>query len=91
LLKVETAAAEAARRHWLKVAEVEAWRERFLLGEENALPARPREDDASREEEINRFTRKGWRADDGSRHTADGGQAAPYYFATNSSIKHRTP
>jgi transposase-like protein len=37
LLKGETTAAEAARRHGLKVAEVEAWRERFLLGAENAL------------------------------------------------------
>ena len=32
LLKGETTAAEAARRHGLKVAEVEEWRDRFLLG-----------------------------------------------------------
>jgi hypothetical protein len=30
----------------LKVAEVEDWRERFLLGAENALRARPKEDEA---------------------------------------------
>ena len=32
LLKGETTAAEAARRHGLKIAEVEEWRDRFLLG-----------------------------------------------------------
>jgi transposase-like protein len=32
LLRSETTAAEAARRHGLKVAEVEDWRDRFLLG-----------------------------------------------------------
>ena len=51
-------AAEAARRHGLKVAEVEDWRDRFLLGAENALRARPKEDEALREEELNRFKRK---------------------------------
>ena len=36
VLRGKTTAAEAARRHGLKVAEVEEWRERFLLGAENA-------------------------------------------------------
>jgi transposase-like protein len=58
LLKGETTVAEAARRHGLKVAEVEEWRERFLLGAENALRARPRDDEALREEEVNRLKRK---------------------------------
>ena len=58
LLKGETTAAEAARRHGLKVAEVEEWRDRFLLGAENALRARPKEDEALREEELNRYKRK---------------------------------
>jgi transposase-like protein len=58
LLKGETTVAEAARRHGLKVAEVEDWRDRFLLGAENALRARPKEDEALREEELNRFKRK---------------------------------
>jgi transposase-like protein len=58
LLKGETTAAEAARRHRLKVAEVEDWRDRFLLGAENALRARPKEDEALREAELNRFKRK---------------------------------
>jgi transposase-like protein len=58
LLKGETTVADAARRHGLKVAEVEDWRDRFLLGAENALRARPKEDVALREEELNRFKRK---------------------------------
>jgi len=58
LLKGETTAAEAARRHGLKMAEVEEWRERFLLGAENALRARPKEDEALREEELNRLKPK---------------------------------
>jgi transposase-like protein len=39
LLKGETTVAEAARRHGLKVAEVEEWRDRFLLAAENGLRA----------------------------------------------------
>ena len=58
MLKGDTTAAEAARRHGLTVAEIEAWRERFLLGAENVLRARPKEDEALREEELNRFKRK---------------------------------
>src|ERR1700751_5965405 len=58
VLRGETTAAEAARRHRLKVAEVEEWRERFLLGAENALRARPKEDEGLREEELNRYKRK---------------------------------
>ena len=54
LLRGEPRVAAAARRHSLKVAEVEAGRERFLLGAENALRARPQEDEALREEEGNR-------------------------------------
>jgi transposase-like protein len=58
LLKGETTTADAARRHGLKIAEVEDWRDRFPLGAENALRARPREDEALREEELNRIKRK---------------------------------
>jgi hypothetical protein len=39
-------------------AEVEKQRERFLLGAENALRARPKEDEALREEDLNRLKRK---------------------------------
>jgi hypothetical protein len=58
LLKGETTAAEAVRRHGLKIGEVEDWRDRFLLRAENALRARPKDDEALREEELNRFNRK---------------------------------
>ena len=39
ILKGETSVAEAARTQGLTVAEVEGWREKFLLGAENALQA----------------------------------------------------
>src|SRR5580698_7736698 len=55
LLKGETTAGEAARRHGLKVAEVEEWRDRFLLGTGNALRARRKETETLREDEINRL------------------------------------
>src|ERR1700735_3293721 len=58
LLKGETTAAEAARRHGLKVAEVEEWRDRFLLAAENGLRARPKDDEALREEMVSRLKRK---------------------------------
>lgn len=44
ILKGETSVAEAARTHGLTVAEVEDWREKFLLGAENALWSRPRDE-----------------------------------------------
>jgi hypothetical protein len=37
ILKGETSIGEAARKHDLKVLEIEDWKERFLLGAENAL------------------------------------------------------
>jgi hypothetical protein len=39
LLKGETTAAAAARRHGPKIAEIEEWRERFRLAGENPLRA----------------------------------------------------
>jgi hypothetical protein len=50
-----TTASEAARRHGLKVAEVEEWRDRFLPGTENALRTRRKEAETLREDEINRL------------------------------------
>lgn len=58
VLKGETTVAEAARKHGLTIAEIEQWRDRFLLGAENALRARPRDEEALREEEIKRLQRK---------------------------------
>lgn len=58
LLKGETSIAEAARRHGLTVAEVEDWRERFLVGAENALRSRPKEEEALKEEQIKKLKQK---------------------------------
>jgi hypothetical protein len=46
ILKGETSVAEAARQHGLTVAEVEEWHEKFLLGAENALRSRSRDEEA---------------------------------------------
>ena len=48
LLKGETSVAEAARKHALTVAEIEDWRDRFLVGAENALRSRPKDEEAQR-------------------------------------------
>ncbi len=58
LLKGETSAAEAARKHGLTVGQVEEWREVFLLGAENALCSRPRDDEALKDEQIKRLKQK---------------------------------
>jgi hypothetical protein len=39
-------------------AEVEEWRDRFLLGAENALRARPKDDDALKDEQIKKLKQK---------------------------------
>ena len=46
VLRGETSAAEAARSYGLTLAEVEDWKEKFLLAGENALRARPRDEEA---------------------------------------------
>jgi transposase-like protein len=58
LLKGETSVAEAARTHGLTVAEVEEWREKFLLGAENALRSRPRDEEAGKDEQIKKLKQK---------------------------------
>ena len=58
ILKGDTSVADAARQHGLTVAEVEEWRDRFLLGAENALRARPKEEEALKEERIKKLTQK---------------------------------
>ena len=50
IVKGETSAQAAARKHGLTVAEVEDWRDRFLLGAENALRARPKDEEALKDE-----------------------------------------
>jgi transposase-like protein len=58
LVKGETSVADAARRHGLTVAEVEDWRDRFLVGAENALRSRPKEEEALKEEQIKKLQQK---------------------------------
>lgn len=58
ILRGETTAAEAARRHGLTVAEIEQWKERVLGGAENALRSRPLDDEALKDQEIKRLQRK---------------------------------
>jgi transposase-like protein len=58
ILKGETSVAEAARKHGLTVADVEDWRDRFLLGAENALRSRPKDDEALKDEEIKKLKQK---------------------------------
>ena len=58
LLKGETSVAEAARTHGLTVAEVEDWREKFLVGAENALRTRPKDEDAVKAEQIKKLKQK---------------------------------
>ena len=58
ILRGETSVQEAARKHGLTVAEVEEWKEKFLLAAENALRSRPRDEEALREEQIKRLKQK---------------------------------
>lgn len=58
LLKGETSIQEAARQHGLTVAELEDWKERFLLAAENALRARPKDEEALKDEQIKKLKQK---------------------------------
>lgn len=58
ILKGETSVAEAARQHGLTVAEIEDWREKFLVGAENALWTRPRDEEALKDEQIKKLKQK---------------------------------
>lgn len=58
IVKGETSVAEAARTHGLTVAEVEDWREKFLVGAENALRTRPKDEDAVKDEQIKKLKQK---------------------------------
>jgi transposase-like protein len=58
VLKGETSIQEAARKHGLRVAEIEDWRDRFFLGAENSLRSRPRDDEALKDEQIKKLKQK---------------------------------
>ena len=58
LLKGETTCAEAARAHGLTVGEIEECRERSLAGADNALRARPKDEEALKDEQIKKLKQK---------------------------------
>ena len=58
IIKGETSAVEAARKHGLKVSEVEDWQEKFLLAAENGLRSKPRDEEALKDEQIKRLKQK---------------------------------
>ncbi len=58
ILKGETSIQEAARQHGITVAEIEDWKERFLLGAENALRSRPKDEEALQEEQVKKLKQK---------------------------------
>lgn len=58
ILKGETSAKEAARKHGLTVRDVEDWTEKFFQGAENALRSRPRDDEALKDEQIKQLKQK---------------------------------
>ena len=58
ILRGETSAPEAARSHGLTLAEVEDWKEKFLLAGENGLRARPKNEEALQEEQIKKLKQK---------------------------------
>ncbi|MDH4078912.1 MAG: transposase [Nitrospira sp.] len=58
ILKSDTSMAESARQHGLTVAEIEDWRDKFLLGAENALRSRPKDEEAVKDEQIKKLKQK---------------------------------
>ena len=50
--------AEAAGQHGRTIAEVEKWREKFLLGAENVLQSRLRDENALNDEQIKMLNQK---------------------------------
>ncbi len=58
ILKGETTAQEVARQNGLTVAEVEGWKDKFLIGAENALRTKPKEEAALQQEQVKKLERK---------------------------------
>jgi transposase-like protein len=58
ILRGETSVQEAARKHDLTLAELEEWKDRYLLAAENALRSRPKDEDALKDEQIKKLERK---------------------------------
>ena len=58
IVKGEITVPEAARKHGLTVGEIEDWRDKFILGAENALRSRPRDEEELKDEQIKRLKQK---------------------------------
>lgn len=58
ILRGETTIVEAARKHGLTVADVEHWKDTFLLAAENALRSRPKDEEALHQEQVKKLERK---------------------------------
>jgi len=58
IVKGETSTAEAARKHGLTIAEIERRKEQFFAAGENALWARPKDEEAAKDERIAKLQRK---------------------------------
>ncbi len=58
ILKGDISTQEAARQNGLTVAEIEQWKDRFILGAENALRIRPKDEEALKDEQIKKLERK---------------------------------
>jgi len=58
ILRGETSEQEAARQHGLTVAEIEQWQEKFLSAAENALRARPKDEEGLKDQKIKQLQRK---------------------------------
>jgi len=58
ILKGETSPQEAARKHGLTVPEIEEWKEKFLLGAENALRTRAKDEEAMKDRQIKQLKKK---------------------------------
>jgi transposase-like protein len=58
ILKGDISSQETARQNGLTVAEIEEWKDRFILGAENALRTRPKDDEALKDEQIKKLERK---------------------------------
>lgn len=58
ILKGDISVQEAARQNGITVAEIERWKDRFLLGAENALRSRPKDEEALKDEQIKKLERK---------------------------------
>lgn len=74
----ETSAQEATYRHGLAVAEIEDLKERFPAGAENALRTKPKDEEALKDEQIEKPKQKGGRAHSRYRYLETGGGGPPF-------------